>query len=153
MGCTYQLPSDGIALCREPAPATENVTALAWHRAVRSLHCYAATGAGEDNGIDHSKNRLRFPYDSTFLRSHYLRPHPYHGCGASTRKQLKQTALVEQVLHFPIAGAVQMQAVYEQMSERARRLAGHEVSLARSLARSPSLLFWEAPPGPACSSI
>eukprot|EP01047_Picozoa_sp_COSAG01_P006986 COSAG01_NODE_258_length_20077_cov_124.162429_8_plen_107_part_00 len=35
-----------------------------------------ATGAGEDNGIDHNKDRLRFPYDSTFWRSHYLRPHP-----------------------------------------------------------------------------
>ena len=35
------------------------------------------TGAGEDNGIDHDKNWLRFPYDSTFLRSHYLHPHPY----------------------------------------------------------------------------
>jgi hypothetical protein len=37
------------------------------------------TGAGEDHGIDHNKNLLRFPYDSTFLRSHYLHPHPYHG--------------------------------------------------------------------------
>jgi hypothetical protein len=38
-----------------------------------SLGC---TGAGGDNGIDHNKNWLRFPYDSTFLRSHYLHPHP-----------------------------------------------------------------------------
>jgi hypothetical protein len=35
-----------------------------------------STGAGEDNGIDHDKNLLRFPCDSTFLRSHYLHPHP-----------------------------------------------------------------------------
>jgi hypothetical protein len=35
------------------------------------------TGAGEDNGIDHKKNWLRFPYDSTVLRSHDLHPHPY----------------------------------------------------------------------------
>jgi hypothetical protein len=35
------------------------------------------TGAGGDHGIDHHKNWLRFPYDSTFLRSHYLHPHPY----------------------------------------------------------------------------
>jgi hypothetical protein len=46
--------------------------------------CYAAllvrTGAGEDNGIDHHQNWLRFPYDSTFLRSHYLHPHPYPSC-------------------------------------------------------------------------
>eukprot|EP01047_Picozoa_sp_COSAG01_P016156 COSAG01_NODE_821_length_13328_cov_2.385441_6_plen_290_part_00 len=32
--------------------------------------------AGEDSGIDHHTNWLRFPYDSTFLRSHYLHPHP-----------------------------------------------------------------------------
>jgi hypothetical protein len=25
----------------------------------------------------HNKNSLRFTYDSTFLRSHYLHPHPY----------------------------------------------------------------------------
>eukprot|EP01047_Picozoa_sp_COSAG01_P036289 COSAG01_NODE_2830_length_6998_cov_17.705754_2_plen_176_part_00 len=42
------------------------------------------TGAGEDNGIDHHQNRLRFPYDSTFLRSRYLHPHPYHTCSCST---------------------------------------------------------------------
>jgi hypothetical protein len=34
------------------------------------------TGAGGDNGIAHSKNRLRFPHDSTLLRSHELHPHP-----------------------------------------------------------------------------
>jgi hypothetical protein len=32
---------------------------------------------GEDSGIDHNQSWLRFPYDSTFLRSHYLHPHPY----------------------------------------------------------------------------
>ena len=37
------------------------------------------TGAGGDNGIDRDKNRLRFPYDSTFLRSHYLHSHPHNG--------------------------------------------------------------------------
>jgi hypothetical protein len=35
------------------------------------------TGAGGDNGIDHHENWLRFPYDSTVLRSHDLHPHPY----------------------------------------------------------------------------
>jgi hypothetical protein len=35
------------------------------------------TGAGDDHGIDHNKNWLRFPDDSTFLRSHYLHSHPY----------------------------------------------------------------------------
>jgi hypothetical protein len=35
------------------------------------------TGAGEDNGIDHHQKSLRFPYDSTFLPSHYLHLHPY----------------------------------------------------------------------------
>eukprot|EP01047_Picozoa_sp_COSAG01_P000526 COSAG01_NODE_10_length_42970_cov_93.010007_22_plen_178_part_00 len=39
----------------------------------------SSTGAGDDNGIDHNhKNWLRFPYDSTFWRSHYLHPHPYY---------------------------------------------------------------------------
>jgi hypothetical protein len=37
----------------------------------------ADTGAGGDNGIDHNKNCLRFPYVSTFLRPRYLHPHPY----------------------------------------------------------------------------
>jgi hypothetical protein len=37
------------------------------------------TGAGEDNGIAQNQNWLRFPYDSTFFRSHYLHPHPYAG--------------------------------------------------------------------------
>jgi hypothetical protein len=37
----------------------------------------SVTGAGGDIGIDHRNNWLRFPYDSTFLRSHYLHPHPY----------------------------------------------------------------------------
>jgi hypothetical protein len=37
------------------------------------------TGARGDNGIDHNMNWLRFPYDSTFWRSHHLPPHPYHG--------------------------------------------------------------------------
>eukprot|EP01047_Picozoa_sp_COSAG01_P026422 COSAG01_NODE_1701_length_9447_cov_3.223363_16_plen_58_part_00 len=36
------------------------------------------TGAGGDSGTDHNQNWLRFPYDSTFLRSPYLHPHPYH---------------------------------------------------------------------------
>jgi hypothetical protein len=40
----------------------------------------ATTGAGEDNGIGHDKNCLRFTYDSTFLRSQYLHPHPFRCC-------------------------------------------------------------------------
>jgi MFS family permease len=40
------------------------------------LQLVVRTGAGGDNGIDHTKNWLRVPYDSTFLRSHYLHPHP-----------------------------------------------------------------------------
>eukprot|EP01047_Picozoa_sp_COSAG01_P022754 COSAG01_NODE_1363_length_10560_cov_2530.174773_2_plen_293_part_00 len=35
------------------------------------------TGAGGDHGIDHDQTWLRFPYDSTALRPHYLHPHPY----------------------------------------------------------------------------
>jgi hypothetical protein len=34
------------------------------------------TGAGEDHGIDHQQNWLRFPYDSTCWRAHDLHPHP-----------------------------------------------------------------------------
>jgi hypothetical protein len=46
----------------------------------------ATTGAGEDHGIDHNENWLRFPYDSTFLRPHYLppHPHPYTEAGAGS---------------------------------------------------------------------
>jgi hypothetical protein len=45
------------------------------------------TGAGGDNGIDHDKNWLRFPYVSTSWRPHHLPPHPPHsryarGCSA-----------------------------------------------------------------------
>jgi hypothetical protein len=37
-----------------------------------------STGAGGgDHGIDHNKNWLRFPYVSTFWRSHHLPPQPY----------------------------------------------------------------------------
>jgi hypothetical protein len=36
----------------------------------------SGTGAGEDNGIDHDKNPLRFPYVTEFSRSHDLHPHP-----------------------------------------------------------------------------
>jgi hypothetical protein len=32
---------------------------------------------GEANWTDHNKDRLRFPYDFIFSRSHYLHPHPY----------------------------------------------------------------------------
>ena len=34
------------------------------------------TGAGEDHGIAHDKNWLRFPYDSTLMRCHYHHPRP-----------------------------------------------------------------------------
>jgi hypothetical protein len=36
-----------------------------------------AAAAGEDHGIDHHKNWLRFPYVFIFSRSHDLHPHPY----------------------------------------------------------------------------
>eukprot|EP01047_Picozoa_sp_COSAG01_P034920 COSAG01_NODE_2646_length_7319_cov_2.926316_8_plen_60_part_00 len=32
--------------------------------------------------MDHRQSWLIFTYDSTFLRSHYLPPHPYAGGGA-----------------------------------------------------------------------
>jgi hypothetical protein len=48
------------------------------HQPVRARpHREEGTGAGEDNGIDHHQKWLRFPYDSTCLRSQYLHPHPY----------------------------------------------------------------------------
>jgi hypothetical protein len=46
------------------------------HKHMLTIHMIH-TGAGEDNGVDHNNNGLRFPYDSTFLRSQYLHPHPY----------------------------------------------------------------------------
>jgi hypothetical protein len=46
------------------------------------------TGAGEDNGIDYHKNRLRFTYGSTLLRSHDFHPHPY-----STRHRSNPSAV------------------------------------------------------------
>jgi hypothetical protein len=55
------------------------------------------TGAGEDNGIDHSKNRLRFPYGFMFSRSHDLPPHPYtppacgRTCTAASRRSRRWT--------------------------------------------------------------
>jgi hypothetical protein len=35
------------------------------------------TGAGGDDGIDHTKNWPRFTYVFTFVRPQYLPPHPY----------------------------------------------------------------------------
>jgi hypothetical protein len=43
--------------------------------AITTERVYGCTG--EYHGIEHNKNWLRFPYDSTFWRSHYLHPHPY----------------------------------------------------------------------------
>eukprot|EP01047_Picozoa_sp_COSAG01_P046113 COSAG01_NODE_4302_length_5160_cov_16.365936_6_plen_89_part_00 len=42
-------------------------------------------GGGGDNGIDHNKNWLRFPYVCIFSRSHDLHPHPYTAAAASPR--------------------------------------------------------------------
>jgi hypothetical protein len=39
-------------------------------------------GRGRDDGMDHHTHWLRFPYDSTCVRSRYLPPHPYAGGGA-----------------------------------------------------------------------
>jgi hypothetical protein len=38
--------------------------------------CVRKTGCRGDNGMDHDKNPLRFPYASVLLRTHYLPPHP-----------------------------------------------------------------------------
>eukprot|EP01047_Picozoa_sp_COSAG01_P019445 COSAG01_NODE_1079_length_11822_cov_4.368762_13_plen_119_part_00 len=48
--------------------------------------CVLCTGAGEDNGIDHRKNWLRFPYDSTLFATPLSPPAPVAGsvlCGGS----------------------------------------------------------------------
>jgi serine/threonine protein kinase len=61
-------------------PASHPPTHPAWATAhacpPRSHRAAVRPSPGGDNGIDHNKHRLRFPYDSTFLRSHYLHPHP-----------------------------------------------------------------------------
>jgi hypothetical protein len=46
-------------------------------RSCRVRCCTTCTGVGEANWTDHSKDRLRFPYDFIFSRSHYLHPPPY----------------------------------------------------------------------------
>ena len=46
-------------------------------RSCRVRCCTTCTGVGEANWTDHNKDRLRFPYDFIFSRSHYLHPHPY----------------------------------------------------------------------------
>jgi hypothetical protein len=71
--------SSAVSACRSstypyPEVCRPQPSRAACRRRARAL----ATGAGEDNGIDHNKHWLRFPYDSTFLRSHYLHPNPYH---------------------------------------------------------------------------
>jgi hypothetical protein len=52
-----------------------------WHR-VGQGPC--TTGAGEDNGIDHNKNWLRFPCVFILSRSDYLHPHPYEDTAPSS---------------------------------------------------------------------
>jgi hypothetical protein len=56
--------------------------------ATQEAHAREDTGAGGDNGVDHNNNWLRFPYDSTFLRSHDLQPHPYEQCGYRSSAQV-----------------------------------------------------------------
>jgi hypothetical protein len=52
------------------------------------------TGAGEENGLDHSEHWLRFPYDSTFLRSHdvWISTMPQWDCRVWLLHQAKQEA-------------------------------------------------------------
>jgi hypothetical protein len=52
------------------------------------------TGAGEENAIDHNTNCLRFPYDSTFLRSHSPHSHPYplRTAGGPSRRRRRRSA-------------------------------------------------------------
>eukprot|EP01047_Picozoa_sp_COSAG01_P069833 COSAG01_NODE_10434_length_2166_cov_8.532656_3_plen_189_part_00 len=62
-----------------PSSGARALSSSRWRSRPRASAASAplCTGAGGDNGIDHNKNGLRFPYVSTFLRSHYLHPHPY----------------------------------------------------------------------------
>jgi hypothetical protein len=46
------------------AGAASQPTLYLGHRGGRAW-AFFHTGAGEDNGIDHNQNWLRFPYDST----------------------------------------------------------------------------------------
>jgi hypothetical protein len=47
----------------------------------------------DDNGIEYNKNRLRFPYDPTFLQSHDLHPHPYHDDVTTTTPMARQSSI------------------------------------------------------------
>jgi hypothetical protein len=76
----FDVLADGVPLPRTPRQkrwcgSTDCLCVSEW----RALPGYTAphhttaraTGAGEDNGIDHTDQTwLRFPYDSTFVRSH-----------------------------------------------------------------------------------
>jgi hypothetical protein len=62
-------------------------------RATPARHHSPYTGAGEDHGIGHDQNWLRFPYDSTFLRSHYLHPHPYRPAPAPAHRRRSASSL------------------------------------------------------------
>ena len=56
------------------AASVNKVPCMRAHTAqLRRTFC---AGAGEDNGIDHSKNGLRFLWVIIFSRSHDLHPHP-----------------------------------------------------------------------------
>jgi hypothetical protein len=76
----------GVAAALTTAPTAAPQTSVGLHDH-RGIGAHSHTGAGEDNGIDHHENGLRFPYVFIFYRSHYLRPHPYscHSCPCSSR--------------------------------------------------------------------
>ena len=61
------------AAAHRPAPAGGGAPGAVSSQPAHIAH---DTGAGEDHGIDSHQNWLIFPYDSTFLRSHDLHPHP-----------------------------------------------------------------------------
>jgi hypothetical protein len=79
-------PPDSVSMLAESYLCTSGLPVLVkkwcgyWYLgaarcAVPRLGGWAVAGAGGDNGIDHNENCPRFPYVSTFLRSHYLHPH------------------------------------------------------------------------------
>jgi hypothetical protein len=64
-----------------PSPATR-AAFITQDRATPSsaAHDGTHTGAGEDHGIDHHKNCLRFPYDFTLFAIPLSPPAPVHRC-------------------------------------------------------------------------
>jgi hypothetical protein len=68
-------PAAGPAAARTPAPRLSCLPVH--HGATHSVVTPQPAARGGDDRIDRHNNWLRFPCDSTFVRSHDLHPHPY----------------------------------------------------------------------------